>query len=190
MERLNAFWKEKNNCYSVPSPLLCWHPVMNAPTSLLLLLRWFTEMFDTKLWERRGFGHFLLFLQQSFEACSDESPFSSSLPLSSLICFLWRLIIRLFFLSLPFLSQCTNTGASVIIGKDCAKVFTKLRGVYNSDLISNWQFAYFRRARAGSWEDLCDGQWCDPQQALHLPLQVQRGALQRVHMDLRTPHWA
>ena len=77
----------------------------------------------------------------------------------------------------------------LIIGKDCAKVFTKLRGVIIL-IWSNWQFAYFRRARAGSWEDLCDGQWCDPQQALHLPLQVQRGALQRVHMDLCTPHWA
>ena len=128
---------------------------MNAPTSLLLLLRWFTEMFDTKLWERRGFGHFLLFLQQSFEARADESPFSSSLPLSSLICFLWRLIIRLFFLSLPFLSQCTNTGAALIIGKDCAKVFIKLRGGYNSDLIKLtirlFQASSSRQQRRSVW---------------------------------------
>ena len=36
----------------------------------------------------------------------------------------------------------------------------------------------FRRARAGGREDLRDRQRCDAEQAVHLPLQVQRGALQ------------
>ena len=55
----------------------------------------------------------LVTLLTSIISTSDESPFFF-IFLPSLICFLCRLIIRLFFPSLPFLFQCTNAVAVVI----------------------------------------------------------------------------